>query len=370
MPVPVNNNDKSIARNVWCILGLPFDSINMKGAIDKVHASAINKTPCFISTPNLNFLIECQKDSEFRNSVINSDLSVVDGKPLVWMARLLNIPISERVAGSNLIEELIENKAGYKPLKIFFFGGEEGVGEIACKKLNASASGLRCVGNLNPGFGSIEEMSSGKIIDQINQSDADFIIVSLGAKKGQAWIEKNRKFLNAPIISHLGAVVNFIAGTVNRSPKFIQKIGLEWLWRIKEEPALWKRYFFDGVLFILLFIFKVIPLTFLIRFRNKTKNIKPKIFQNGNILNIELDGYCDSIKYIEIDQAINELYNFSGNVEITLKKDSYVDLVFIARLQLLKNKLSLNDSELHIISKSRYSTKLFHYSCCDYLLVT
>ena len=76
------------------------------------------------------FLIESQKNIEFRNSVIDSDLSVVDGKPLLWMARLLKIPISERVVGANLIEDLIENKAGYKPLKVFFFGGKTGVGEI------------------------------------------------------------------------------------------------------------------------------------------------------------------------------------------------------------------------------------------------
>ena len=169
-------------------------------------------------------------------------MSVADGKPIVWLARLLNIPIPERVAGSDLIEELIKNRTEHKILKVFFFGGEDGIAEAACEKLNSYNTGLKCVGSFNPGFGSIADMSSSEIIDQINQSNADFIIVSLGAKKGQAWIEKNRKNLNAPIISHLGAVVNFIAGTVSRSPKILQKSGLEWLWRIKEEPMLWKRY--------------------------------------------------------------------------------------------------------------------------------
>ena len=362
-----NSSDKSIVRDVWCILGLPFDSINMKSTIDKVHSSATNKIPCFISTPNLNFLIESQKDIEFRNSVINSDLSVVDGKPLVWMARLLNIPISERVAGSSLIEELIENSAGYKPLKVFFFGGEEGVGEIACKKLNASKSGLQCVGNLNPGFGSIEEMSSRKIIDQININDADFIIVSLGAKKGQAWIEKNRKFLNAPIISHLGAVVNFVAGTVSRSPKIFQKIGLEWLWRIKEEPALWKRYFFDGVLFIYLFIFRVIPLSLTIRNTGSRKKNKTEISTNNNVINIILDGCCLS-NTTEISKAFNKANSFTGDVEICLDKGSYIDAAFIANIQILKSKLSETGRELKVISKSKLATKVFRYSCCEYLL--
>ncbi len=368
MSVSVNSNDKSIARDVWCILGLPFDSINMKSAIDKVHFSATNKRPCFISTPNLNFLIESQKDTEFRNSVINSDLSVVDGKPLVWVARLLNIPISERVAGSNLIEELIENRAGYKPLKVFFFGGEADIGEIACKKLNTSESGLQCVGSLNPGFGSIEEMSSGRIIDQINQSDADFIIVSLGAKKGQAWIEKNRKFLSAPIISHLGAVVNFIAGTVNRSPKIFQKTGLEWLWRIKEEPALWKRYFFDGISFVHLFVFRVIPLSMIIRKTGSRKKNKTEIFTNNNVMNIVFNGCCDFSNMSEINVALNKAISFTGNVEIILDNSSYIDAAFIASIQILKSKLLLARRELKVISRSKLATKIFRYNCSDYLL--
>ena len=237
--MPYRKDINIFKRDVWCILGLPFDAVNMDCVIDILHTSVTNKTSCFISTPNLNFLVASQTENEFRNSVINSDLSVVDGKPIVWIARLLNIPIPERVAGASLIEELIKNKTKHKILKVFFFGGEEGIAEIACEKLSSHNVGLECVGSLNPGFGSIENMSADENIDQINQSNADFVIVSIGAKKGQDWIEKNRNKLNAPIISNLGAVVNFIAGTVNRSPKILQNIGLEWLWRIKEERSLW-----------------------------------------------------------------------------------------------------------------------------------
>ena len=296
-----NEHNVSVNRNVWCIQGLPFDLTNIHDAINKLHHAAVNKTPCFISTPNLNFLIESQKDTQFKDSVINSDLSVVDGKPLIWIARLLKIPIRERVAGSDLIEELIKNKAGHKPLKVFFFGGEQGIGELACRKLNAINSGLQCVGNLNPGFGSIEDMSSIEIIDEINQSDADFIIVSLGAKKGQAWIERNRRELNAPIISHLGAVINFIAGTVNRSPKIFQNMGLEWLWRIKEEPALWKRYFFDGISFIYLFTFKVIPLILLKLFTGSSREeqkVEIDTSAEDGLTTLIFDGCCNNFNII------------------------------------------------------------------------
>ena len=197
----LSNDIDEMNRDVWCILGLPFDAISMGDVVAKVHSSITNITPCFISTPNLNFLVASQNDDVFRNSVINSELSIVDGKPLLWVARLLGIPVHERVAGSDLIETLIKNSKGYKPLNVFFFGGQDGIAEIACNKLKSHVDGLQCVGSYNPGFGSIEEMSSDEIINIINQSNADFVIVSLGAKKGQAWIEENRDKLNAPVIS-------------------------------------------------------------------------------------------------------------------------------------------------------------------------
>ena len=237
-------------RNVWSLLGLPFDAVTMDETIGRIHHAVRTREKCFISTPNLNFLIASQKDSDFRDSVINSDLSVADGKPIIWMARLLNIPLPERVAGSDIIERLIENREGNKPIQVFFFGGLDGVAEQACEKLNAQGKGLQCAGFHNPGFGTVEEMSTSNIIDTINQSGADFVIVSLGAKKGQAWIQANKEKLEAPVISHLGAVVNFISGTVKRAPKILQRSGLEWVWRIKEEPALWWRYWNDGIALI------------------------------------------------------------------------------------------------------------------------
>ena len=331
-------------RDEWCILGLPFDSINMDCVIDKIHSSVLDKTSFFISTPNLNFVIACQSNDEFRDSVINSDLSVVDGKPLVWIARLLSIPIPERVAGSDLIEELIKNKAKHRAIKVFFFGGEDGIAEFACKKLNSDEVGLQCVGSLNPGFGSIEDMSSKKIINQVNQSDADFIVVSLGAKKGQAWIENNRKNLDASIISHLGAVVNFIAGTVNRSPKILQKLGFEWLWRIKEEPMLWRRYFNDGISFFNLLIFKVLPLFIIIQFvENKRKINKPSIetSNKNDVINIELCGYWGNDNIAELNNEFQNVTNqYTENiVEINIKKDSYIDAAVIEALNVFAPKL-------------------------------
>lgn len=243
-------------HHVICLLGLPFDVVSMDQAVHRVRESVHSRDSLFLSTPNLNFLIGSQHNADFRQSVIDSELSVADGMPLIWMSRLLGVPLPERVTGSGLFERLRTDPLppGAAPIKVYFFGGPPGVAEAASRNLNAQPGGLVCVGFETPGFGSVEDMSTPEVLDRINASQADFLVVALGAVKGQAWIQRNRAQLNVPVISHLGAVVNFVAGTVSRAPGWIQKTGLEWLWRIKEEPALWSRYWHDGTaLFKLLF---------------------------------------------------------------------------------------------------------------------
>ena len=111
-----------------------------------------------------------------------------------------------------------------------------------------------------PGFGVAAGMSDPAVAARINATAPDFVVVALGAAKGQHWIEDAGAVLNAPVISHLGAVVNFVAGSVRRAPVWVQNLGLEWLWRIFEEPALWRRYAHDGWAFALLCMRKVLPL--------------------------------------------------------------------------------------------------------------
>ena len=90
-------------------------------------------------------------------------------------------------------------------------------------------------------------MSTDDHLSRLNAARPDFVVVALGAKKGHAWIDRNLARIDAPLISHLGAVVNFTARTVSRAPRALQRIGLEWLWRIFQEPALWRRYAIDAI---------------------------------------------------------------------------------------------------------------------------
>ena len=228
-----------------CVLGLPFDPISLAEAVERVRADAFAGRRCWIATPNLNFAIAARSDAAFRQSVLRSDLSLVDGMPLVWMSRALGAPLPQRVAGSDLFLGLQAHPG--PPLKVYVFGGPPGVAARAAERINANGGGVRCVGFDEAGYGGVEAMSDPALIERINRSGAHFIFGAVGAQKGQAWFAHNAARLVPPVFCHLGAVVNFSAGTVSRAPPWARRSGFEWAYRIKEEPALWKRYFRDGL---------------------------------------------------------------------------------------------------------------------------
>jgi N-acetylglucosaminyldiphosphoundecaprenol N-acetyl-beta-D-mannosaminyltransferase len=231
----------------------------MAAALDRIDAAAARREAFLISTANLNFLASSLADSQFRDSLLQSDLCTADGMPIVWVARLLGVPLKGRVAGSDMFAQLAARRPG-RPLSVFLFGGPEGVADTACRALNARAGGLRCVGSKYPGYGSADELSGDATIDTINASGADFLAVALGAAKGQAWLLRNHRRLHVPVRVHLGAAIGFVAGAVRRAPRAIQRLGLEWLWRIKEEPYLWKRYGTDASVLLRLLLTRVLPL--------------------------------------------------------------------------------------------------------------
>lgn len=365
-------------RNVFCVAGLPFDAVSQQQAIDILHDHIAVKKQCFLSTPNLNFVITSQTNQAFRDSVINSELSVADGMPIIWMAKMLGIPIKERIAGSSLFDEIAHADQLEKPVSVFFFGGQDGVAERACEQLNSDVyKGMQCVGFHNPGFGSVEDMSTDSVLEIINRSKADFVVVSLGAGKGQGWIEYNRDKLNTPVISHLGAVVNFIAGTVNRSPRWMQTAGLEWLWRIKEEPGLWRRYWSDGLGFIKMTLTQVLPYALWLRVSGRrvlARNRANQNFVNSQIMNDN----CILISPIgcHYDENLSllkkELYTINGleckDVVFDLAETEYVDAAFIGLILLARKIVQNSDGKLSLVNASGSLLRVFSWLGASYLV--
>ena len=135
-----------LSREVYCILGMPIDAIEMPAVLRSIEIAAANPAPFVISTPNLNFLVNSQQDSEFRESLLVSDLCPADGMPIVWIAMLMGIPIKHRIAGSDIIEALKSRRNSEPPLKVFIFGATESVAAAAARSLNVNPAALSCVG--------------------------------------------------------------------------------------------------------------------------------------------------------------------------------------------------------------------------------
>lgn len=244
------------------ITGIPIDLVDMEAVIGQIDTAARTREPLLISTVNSNFIALSARDRRFRASLIESDLCTVDGVGVLLLCKLVSDRPITRVSGADILEVLsarADNALG-RPLRVFFLGGASGVADRARQKLNAVRSpAICCVGALDPGFGSMEDLSRPEVIDAINDAQPDFLIVALGAERGQAWLMHNAQRLRVPVRSHFGAVVNFVAGTIERAPSRWQALGMEWMWRITREPKLARRYWGDAWSLVWLLSSQVAP---------------------------------------------------------------------------------------------------------------
>jgi N-acetylglucosaminyldiphosphoundecaprenol N-acetyl-beta-D-mannosaminyltransferase len=254
---------------------------------------------------------------------------------------------------------------------VFLFGGAEGVAEAACRVLNARSAGVRCVGSLYPGYRSIDEMATDDIIGHVNSSGAEFLAVSLGAKKGQAWLLRNHDRLLVPVRVHLGATVNFQAGTVKRAPLVLQRLGLEWLWRIKEEPHLWRRYWDDGWVFLRLLWMCVLPLWFR-RWRPNPKGERANFMiahdQNSDSVVLRLSGPATVVNVPQAALAFRRAANMGKRVIIDLSEVNEIDARFLGLLFMLNKTLKGVGARPTLIGLSPKLRKLFRLHGAEFLL--
>ena len=357
--------DERFQRRAVCVFGLPFDTLGLAEAVEHLRAAALSNTRCFVSTPNLNFLLTARRDPAFRDSVLRSDLVLPDGAPIVWLARMLRLPIRQRVAGSTLFEALRAHPG--PPLTVFFFGGPAGAAEAACAKLNAEAGGLRCVGFDAAGFGSVDEMSDAARLAKINRSGAHFVVASLGARKGQAWLERNAAALDAPLLCHLGAVVNFVAGSVRRAPLWAQRTGMEWLWRIKEEPELWRRYAGDGLGFLRLLGSRS-PRLVAMRRRSPNDSVpRLELVQEDSVrIRLRLAGAWRVDSLEPLQRALGDAIERGQSLTLLLRDVVEIDCAFIALLMLAYG--SLGSGRLELLEPSPCLRATFWYNEACFLL--
>jgi N-acetylglucosaminyldiphosphoundecaprenol N-acetyl-beta-D-mannosaminyltransferase len=366
--------EDDLSRDVYCILGMPVDAIGMQSCLRRIEAAAASRMPFLVSTPNLNFLVNSHLDPDFRESLILSDLCPPDGMPIVWIAWLLGVPIKNRTAGSDIFEALKLAHNAAKPLKVFLFGDTEAAGMAASQALNAQPSGLYCVGSLYPGFGSVDELSRDDIIDKINSSGADFLVAALGSKKGQLWLQRNHHRLLVPVRSHLGAVIKFQAAMVRRAPAIMRKFGLEWLWRIKEEPYLWRRYWIDGSVLLRLLLTNVLPLAVLlwwlqVKYGHHRNDLVITQVDANESVTVSLSGPATARHVDKLIPVIRAALAAKKQIIIDFSNTCAIDTRFLGLLIMLRKILKGIGAKPIFIGLSPGLKSIFRLNCVEFLLV-
>jgi N-acetylglucosaminyldiphosphoundecaprenol N-acetyl-beta-D-mannosaminyltransferase len=366
------NLTDELSREVYGFLGMPIDALDRNEVVERIKSVARTNRPFLLSTPNVNFLVVAQRDPGFRESLLRSDLCPVDGMPIVWLARLLGIPVKQRVSGSDIFDVLRSGGSVSQPLKVFLFGGADGVAETVCELLNRQPTGMRCVGWLNPGFGTIEEMSTCSIIEAVNESDADLLAVFLSAKKGQAWLLRNHERLSVPTRGQLGATINYQAGAVQRAPVVFQRLGFEWLWRIKEEPYLWRRYLADGFSLARIVITRALPIELDRRWhhfitRNKKEELQIKREHRGAIV-ISLIGYATAINIALSIASFRSALAEKRDIAIDISQTRLIDPRFYGLLLMLRKQVERNGAVLKFTGVSRRARRSFRLNGFEFLL--
>jgi N-acetylglucosaminyldiphosphoundecaprenol N-acetyl-beta-D-mannosaminyltransferase len=238
-------------------LGIPVDELTLESAVNRIAAMARCRDgrARLVSTLNVDFLVSSlgtaltrPRHPELFEVLRASDLVTADGFPIVWLSRILGRPLPGRVCGSDLVPALAE-RAAQQGFSIFLFGGGDGVAEEAAQTLQARYPGLRIAGTAAPRVTtSGAELANTaeddrKLLEQIHESGADLLLVGLGNPKQELWFNRNRGQLRVPVSIGVGGSFEFITGGVRRAPRVWQRLNLEWVYRILQDPArLWKRY--------------------------------------------------------------------------------------------------------------------------------
>lgn len=234
---------------VW-ILGLPLAPLTNEQLPAVVERLIATGEPSYFITANLNYAQLTQQYEDLREVNRHAAFLVADGMPLVWVSRWRGTPLPERVAGSDAIFALCR-LAAERGYRVFLLGGAPGVGDSASANLRARYPGLRIVGVESPPFREPTAAEHAALIDRIRDARPDLLIVAFSQPKGERWIHANYRDLGVPVCVQLGASLDFAAGRVRRAPRWLQRAGLEWAYRLALEPRrLAGRYIGNGLFFI------------------------------------------------------------------------------------------------------------------------
>lgn len=212
---------------------VPIDAVDLGGALDAIDRLIQAGRGGTVFTPNVDHVVLADENERFLRAYREASLSLVDGMPVLWASRLLGTPLPAKVSGSDLIHPLME-RARDRGHRVYFLGGAPGVAERAAEKLTAQFPGLEIVGTDSSVVTLDGDQSA--IVERIKRAEAQLLLVALGAPKQEIWSHEQREALAPAVSIGVGASLDFIAGVQRRAPRWMSDVGLEWLYRLANDP--------------------------------------------------------------------------------------------------------------------------------------
>lgn len=234
------------------ILGVPIALTDYDGAMDWMDAHVTSRVPVYVTASAVHLVMTTRSDAEARAATLGAQLIVPDGQPLVWALRLLGHRLDARVYGPDLMAAYCARSAA-TGVSMYLYGGRspEALDRLT-SALRERFPGLRIVGGHSPPFRELSDAERDAVATEINASGADVVWVGTGQPKQEKWMAQMRPRLAAPVLVGVGAAFDFHAGLVAQAPPWMQSRGLEWVFRLRQEPRrLWRRYASDNPRFIL-----------------------------------------------------------------------------------------------------------------------
>lgn len=240
------NNQK---RNRKKILTLNIDIISYSETLHKMIALSESRTASYACFANVHMTIEAYRNPEFSKQVNNANFVLADGMPIVKSLKSFYNIVQDRVAGMDLMPDILK-MAGERKLNVFFFGTSDDLLLKIKQKVQQEYKGIHVVGTFSPPFN--QSINDAAYIQMINNSEAHMVFVALGCPKQEKWMADNSSKISALLLGVGGAFATF-AGAAKRAPEWMRNIGMEWLFRLGQEPQrLFARYFKTNSLFIYL----------------------------------------------------------------------------------------------------------------------
>jgi N-acetylglucosaminyldiphosphoundecaprenol N-acetyl-beta-D-mannosaminyltransferase len=233
------------------ILGVGITAVTLDGATQQISSWIESRSSLYVNVCNVHTIMECQKAPELKKIVNRSGMATPDGMPLVWFCHYYGEKKVTRVYGPDLLISVCADSTG-KGYRHFFYGGATGAADALAGRLKQQFPELLVAGAYSPPMLAVGQLEDPNTIDMINSSNPDIIWVGLGTPKQDYWVARHRPLLNAPVLVAVGAAFDFLTGRIPQAPTWMQRNGLEWLFRLAKEPRrLAYRYLVYNPLFII-----------------------------------------------------------------------------------------------------------------------